>query len=112
MLAEPRQTRLGFSGGNDFNQTVRRLFGNTSKRLVYGLVAGYNLTGRPASVVRDILNQTVWMGWSYATRICRLIRSARDRVNRYNVLARAELAVHFQRPIRLPHVAQALIRHA
>ena len=33
-IVQSMQTKWGFTSGNDFNRTVRRLFGNTPKRLV------------------------------------------------------------------------------
>ena len=33
-MVQSMQTQWGFASGNDFNRTVRRLFGNTPKRLV------------------------------------------------------------------------------
>ncbi|MEL6413837.1 MAG: hypothetical protein AAFQ15_02720 [Pseudomonadota bacterium] len=51
------QTRWGFASGNDFNRTVRRLFGNTPKRLVSSFVDRDDFAGHPSSIVQHFIDQ-------------------------------------------------------
>ena len=56
-IVRAAQTRWGFATGNDFNRTVRRLFGNTPKRLVSGRVEHRDLIDRPSSTVQDLIDR-------------------------------------------------------
>ena len=56
-IVRSAQTRWGFATGNDFNRTVRRLFGNTPKRLVSSRVEHRDLVDRPSSTVQNLIDR-------------------------------------------------------
>lgn len=60
-IVRSMQTRWGFSSGNDFNRTVRRLFGNTPKRLISGPSTNGGVLDQSIGFARDFVDQR-WSG--------------------------------------------------
>jgi AraC-like DNA-binding protein len=56
-IVRSMQARWGFSSGNDFNRTVRRLFGNTPKRLISGPMASGDEIDQSLGFARDFVDQ-------------------------------------------------------